>query len=81
MIFEKLNAPYVTHVKDGTAIRWPLFLTIRRLSAADHASFRAHSATVIENDRDCKLFLTALTNYQLYISLEREFSDRATKAT
>jgi hypothetical protein len=69
MVFEKLNTPYFACVKEGEDIRWPLFFTIRELSGGERASFRSHSATLIENYRDCQLFLAALMNYQAYIAL------------
>jgi hypothetical protein len=62
MVFEKLNTPYFACVKEGEDIRWPLFLTIRELSCDERASFRSHSVTLIENYRDCQLFLAALMN-------------------
>ena len=76
MVFEKLNTPYFACVKEGEDIQWPLFLTIRELSCDERASFRSHSATLIENYRDCQLFLAALMNYQAYIALADQYSDQ-----
>ncbi len=76
MVFEKLNTPYFACVKEGADIRWPLFFTIRELSGDEHASFRSHSATLIENYRDSQLFLAASMNHEAYIALADQYSNQ-----
>ena len=74
MVFEKPFTPYLVSVKEGPQIQWPLFLTIRELSADEHDAFRSHSKILVQNYRDCQLFLAALMNYEAYITLAESYS-------
>jgi len=71
-----VNTPYFACVKPGPDIRWPLFLTIREVSDTELASFRSHSATIIENYRDSQLSLDALMNFEAYIALADQYSNQ-----